>query len=338
VLVTVNVELDTTRHRRTEQLLLPAEHESAPAAQRPESDRQPKMSANTAAELPTITPSVSQKEPRPTHQQTWEEHFAPGPKNVTVAITIPEDIAAALTSPRPSAASGAGDWVVRVKDQVAHAIPAGVVTDISVQTYFRPPDPAAANPVSGARASSSNGLAWPAASVLVLLMTLMIGIRGVNRRRTRIAPASAPPSRPAPREATASVAAQRVVGTGDSGRELIRIERSRSRHAPHLAQTAVNSFEDLRRLPPGSLLALFGAVESRLWTPALRGASRELCERILTHMPSRASILLRDEIEYPGPVRLGDVEAAQQEILEVVRRLDHTGDLVLEDREEVRRE
>ena len=86
---------------------------------------------------------------------------------------------------------------------------------------------------------------------------------------------------------------------------------------------------------PASLQAVLGAVDSRLWAPALRGASRELCDRILTHMPARAAALLRDEIEFPGPVRLGDVETAQHEVLEIVRRLDHTGDLVLEDREEI---
>jgi flagellar motor switch protein FliG len=103
-----------------------------------------------------------------------------------------------------------------------------------------------------------------------------------------------------------------------------------------LIQTTISGFEDLRWLAPSSLQAVLGAVDSRLWAPALRGASRELSERILTHMPARAAVLLRHEIEFPGPVRLGDVETAQHEILEVVRRLDHTGDLVLEDRQEIR--
>ena len=335
VLVTVNVELDTTRQRRTEQVVLAPEDEPISPRTRLEPSVSATVSANTAVELPGDLAAPPRAPKRPTQQQTWEEHVALAPKNVTVAIAVPQDVAARLAPAQSSVLSDTDGWSVRIKDQVAHAIPAGVSTKISVESYPRD----TGHYPTGTAEVHSAAPGWPTwAAAAGTGLIVILALTGLWRRQRQ-------PSFPA----TETFAAHSFSpGTGDISpepgstttgrRELVRIEqRSTARRAPHLAQMGVNQFEDLRRLAPSSLHAVLEAVESRLWAPALRGASRELCERILAHMPARAAGLLRNEMDYLGPVRLGDVEAAQHEILEVVRRLDHTGDLVLQDREEVRR-
>jgi flagellar motor switch protein FliG len=49
-------------------------------------------------------------------------------------------------------------------------------------------------------------------------------------------------------------------------------------------------------------------------------------------MSKRASELISEEMEFMGPVRLSDVEAAQQAIVDVVRRLEEQGELIIEGR------
>jgi Flagellar motor switch protein len=46
-------------------------------------------------------------------------------------------------------------------------------------------------------------------------------------------------------------------------------------------------------------------------------------------MSKRAAEMLREEIEYLGPVRLRDVEEAQQRIVATIRRLDEAGEIII---------
>ena len=337
VLVTVNVELDTTRQRRTEQVVWLNGDE--PPNDDADARVTPRAAANAATELPAAEPTAPEK--RPTQQQTWEEHVPLAPKSVTVSVAVPHDVAARLAD-SPGAQGPTGligkTWQVQVKDLVASAIQSGVTTKISVDSYPTRIDRSPATATS----TTNDALGWRTKWSIAAVAGAAIAVAGVvaclrwrHRRRSRRSASEAQFAGSSAQSETAD-----AVGDGNAAhaRELVRVERSTRARGPHLVQASINNFEDLRRLAPASLQSVLGAVDSRLWGPALRGASRELCDRVLRHMPARAATLLREEIEYPGPVRLGDVEAAQQEILEVVRRLDHTGDLILEDREEVRHE
>jgi flagellar motor switch protein FliG len=62
---------------------------------------------------------------------------------------------------------------------------------------------------------------------------------------------------------------------------------------------------------------------------ALKGADETLKEKIFKNMSKRAAETLRDDLEAKGPVRVSEVEAAQKEILTVVRRMAESGDIVL---------
>jgi flagellar motor switch protein FliG len=86
-------------------------------------------------------------------------------------------------------------------------------------------------------------------------------------------------------------------------------------------------FEDITKLRDKDVQAVLKNVESSQWAMALKGASEELKQKILGNMSQRASQLLREEMEYLGPVRLSDVEGVQQQIVDIIRRLEDAGEL-----------
>jgi len=93
-------------------------------------------------------------------------------------------------------------------------------------------------------------------------------------------------------------------------------------------------FEDIAKLADRDIQSLLKNVESSQWAMALKGASEELKDKILSNMSKRASDLLREEMEYLGPVRLSSVEQMQQQIVDVVRRLEDTGEITTHSDEE----
>ena len=93
-------------------------------------------------------------------------------------------------------------------------------------------------------------------------------------------------------------------------------------------------FEDISKLNDRDVQSLLKNVESSQWAMALKGASEELKDKILSNMSKRASDLLNEEIEYLGPVRLSTVEQTQQQIVDIVRRLEDAGELTTHGDEE----
>ena len=88
-------------------------------------------------------------------------------------------------------------------------------------------------------------------------------------------------------------------------------------------------FEDIAKLTDKDIQSVVKNVETSQWAMALKGASEELKENILGNMSKRASDILSEEIVFLGPVRLSDVESVQQQIVDVVRKLEDTGELNL---------
>lgn len=88
-------------------------------------------------------------------------------------------------------------------------------------------------------------------------------------------------------------------------------------------------FDDINKLSDKDVQTVLKNVEAAQWAMALKGASEELKQKILGNMSQRASQMLKEEMEFLGPVRLSDVEAVQQQIVDVVRRLEDTGELTL---------
>ena len=90
------------------------------------------------------------------------------------------------------------------------------------------------------------------------------------------------------------------------------------------------SFEDLSRLQPADLQRVLREVDSANLAVAMKSASEALRERIYSSISKRAAESLKEELELLGPVRLKDVEAAQDTIIQAVRRLEEEGQITLE--------
>lgn len=88
-------------------------------------------------------------------------------------------------------------------------------------------------------------------------------------------------------------------------------------------------FEDLITLPPATIQSILKEVKSNTLGMALKATSPELKDKIFANMSERAADMLKEELEYMGAVRLKDVEDAQKDILEAVRRLEESGEIQL---------
>jgi flagellar motor switch protein FliG len=91
------------------------------------------------------------------------------------------------------------------------------------------------------------------------------------------------------------------------------------------------SFDDIRRLSPADLQRVLREVDSSHLATAMKSATEALRENIYGAISKRAAEALRDEISMLGPIRLKDVEVAQDAIIQVVRRLEEEGAISLGD-------
>jgi flagellar motor switch protein FliG len=89
------------------------------------------------------------------------------------------------------------------------------------------------------------------------------------------------------------------------------------------------TFEDLITVPPATIREIVSGVDKRQLALALRGANDELRAQIFKSMSSRAVEMLKEDMEVLGPVRSREVGQAQQEILNLARKLESEGKVVL---------
>jgi flagellar motor switch protein FliG len=89
------------------------------------------------------------------------------------------------------------------------------------------------------------------------------------------------------------------------------------------------TFEDLLGVPEAGIRELLGQLDKKGLALALRGASEELKNLIFKSMSSRAVEMLKEDMEIMGPVRARDVGQAQREIVDVARRLESEGKMML---------
>jgi flagellar motor switch protein FliG len=90
------------------------------------------------------------------------------------------------------------------------------------------------------------------------------------------------------------------------------------------------SFEDLNRMQAADLQRVLREVDSANLAISMKSASEGLREKIYGAISKRAAESLKDELQMLGPVRLKDVETAQEAIIQVVRRLEEEGQIALE--------
>ena len=91
-------------------------------------------------------------------------------------------------------------------------------------------------------------------------------------------------------------------------------------------------FEDVRYVNDRGIQTVLKEIDNDLLALALKTASEDLRDKIFSNMSERAAEVVREDMEYMGPVRLSDVEAAQQRIVDIVRRLEDAGELIISGR------
>jgi flagellar motor switch protein FliG len=90
------------------------------------------------------------------------------------------------------------------------------------------------------------------------------------------------------------------------------------------------SFEDLNRLQSADLQRILREIDSGNLAIAMKSASEPLRNKVYAGLSKRAAEGLKEEIEMLGPVRLKDVEAAQDLIIQAVRRLEEEGQISID--------
>ncbi len=88
-------------------------------------------------------------------------------------------------------------------------------------------------------------------------------------------------------------------------------------------------FDDVAGLDDRAIREILKEISNEDLTMSLRGAPENLRDLFFKNMSERASTMIREDLEIMGPTRLSDVEAAQQNIVKVVRRLEAEGRLVI---------
>ncbi len=88
-------------------------------------------------------------------------------------------------------------------------------------------------------------------------------------------------------------------------------------------------FEDILLVDDKGIQAVLKEVDNDELALALKTASEELRDKIFKNMSERAATLIGEDMEFMGPVRVSDVESAQQRIVDIVRRLEESGQIII---------
>lgn len=117
----------------------------------------------------------------------------------------------------------------------------------------------------------------------------------------------------------------------DRSTERVILE-SLSETNPELADEIKNMmfvFEDITTLDDRAIQAIMKDVDSKDLATALKSCTQEVKEKIFKNMSERAMKMLKEDMEFMGPVKLKNVEESQQKIVAVIRKLEETGDITI---------
>ena len=88
-------------------------------------------------------------------------------------------------------------------------------------------------------------------------------------------------------------------------------------------------FEDIVMIDDRSIQMILREVDNKDLSLALKATPKEVADKVFKNMSTRAAEMLREEIEFMGPVKIRDVEEAQQKIVNVIRNLEDKGEIVV---------
>ena len=88
-------------------------------------------------------------------------------------------------------------------------------------------------------------------------------------------------------------------------------------------------FEDILQLDNRAVQRFMREIDNSQLAIALKGSSEEVQNLIFANMSKRLAEQIREDLEFMGPVRLKDVEEAQQKIVNVIRKLEDAGEIII---------
>lgn len=88
-------------------------------------------------------------------------------------------------------------------------------------------------------------------------------------------------------------------------------------------------FEDIVLLDDRGIQLVLREVDTKDLALALKGTNEEVAAKIYSNMSSRAGTMLKEDIQFMGPVRLREVEEAKQKIVKVIRKLEEAGAIII---------
>lgn len=149
----------------------------------------------------------------------------------------------------------------------------------------------------------------------------------------------------------ASVIGQKLMALGEFSREsyggvravaemLNRLDSGSSheilddiqQHDANLVETIRHlmfTFEDLLLIDPMGLKEVLAKIDRKVLTVALKGTSEQLRNQVLSCMSQRGADMLREDMDALGPIKIKEVQTAQQQIISIVRKLEADGVLSL---------
>ncbi|MBN7795828.1 flagellar motor switch protein FliG [Parahaliea mediterranea] len=125
--------------------------------------------------------------------------------------------------------------------------------------------------------------------------------------------------------------AAEILNLMNSSQEEAVIDTVRA-HSEDLAQKIIDEmflFENLVELDDRAIQLILKEINTNSLMVALKGAPKDVVEKFLHNMSQRAADLLREDMAASGPIRMSHVENEQKAILQVVRRLADSGEIVL---------
>lgn len=87
-------------------------------------------------------------------------------------------------------------------------------------------------------------------------------------------------------------------------------------------------FEDIVSLDNRSIQRVIREIDNSQWAISLKGSSEEVQEVIFTNMSKRLVEMIKEDIEFMGPVRIRDIEESQQNIVNIIRKLEEDGEII----------
>ncbi|MDY6103625.1 MAG: flagellar motor switch protein FliG, partial [Acetatifactor sp.] len=88
-------------------------------------------------------------------------------------------------------------------------------------------------------------------------------------------------------------------------------------------------FEDILLLDDRAIQRVLRDVDNSDLAIALKGSNEEVQNAIFNNLSKRLAVMIKEDMEFMGPVRMKDVEEAQQKIVNIIRKLEDTGEIVI---------